>query len=99
VIAIDPKTGEKKWQSDLTDVTDAGILTTDSDLLLSGSREEYFYALDARSGSLLWKTALGGAIMNGPHHVLSGRKTIRGRSQPGTRCICSGCASTGDLTQ
>ena len=66
VIAIDPKTGEKKWQFDLTDVTDAGILTTDSDLLFSGGREEYFYALDARSGNLLWKTALGGAIMNGP---------------------------------
>ena len=66
VIAIDPKTGEKKWKFDLTDVTDAGILTTDSDLLFSGSREEYFYALDARSGNLLWKTALGGAIMNGP---------------------------------
>ncbi|HEV2199614.1 MAG TPA: PQQ-dependent dehydrogenase, methanol/ethanol family [Bryobacteraceae bacterium] len=66
VIAIDPKTGGKKWQFDLTDVTDAGILTTDSDLLFSGSREEYFYALDARSGSLLWKTALGGAIANGP---------------------------------
>jgi alcohol dehydrogenase (cytochrome c) len=66
VIAIDPKTGEKKWQFNLTDVTDAGILTTDSDLLFSGGREEYFYALDARSGNLLWKTALGGAIMNGP---------------------------------
>jgi len=66
VIAIDPKTGEKKWQFDLTDVTDAGILTTDSDVLFSGGREEYFYALDARSGSLLWKTALGGAIANGP---------------------------------
>ncbi len=66
VIAIDPKTGEKKWQFNLTDVTDAGILTTDSDLLFSGSREEYFYALNARTGDLLWKTALGGAIMNGP---------------------------------
>jgi alcohol dehydrogenase (cytochrome c) len=51
---------------DLTDVTDAGILTTDSDVLFSGGREEYFYALNARSGELLWKTALGGAIANGP---------------------------------
>ena len=66
IIAIDPTTGEKKWKFNLTDVTDAGILTTDSDLLFSGSREQYFYALDARNGSLLWKTSLGGPIVNGP---------------------------------
>jgi alcohol dehydrogenase (cytochrome c) len=66
VIAVDPKTGEKKWQFNLTDVTDAGILTTDSDLLFSGSREAYFYALNARTGDLLWKTSLGGPLQNGP---------------------------------
>jgi alcohol dehydrogenase (cytochrome c) len=66
VIAVDPKTGEKKWQFNLTDVTDAGILTTDSDLLFSGGREGYFYSLNARTGDLLWKTTLGGPLQNGP---------------------------------
>ena len=43
------------------DVTDGGILTTASDLLFTGGREGYFHALDARTGTLLWKASLGGA--------------------------------------
>jgi alcohol dehydrogenase (cytochrome c) len=53
VRAIDPQTGERKWEFKMNDVTDAGILTTASDLLFSGGREGYFYALDARNGELL----------------------------------------------
>src|SRR5215471_17633354 len=34
--AIDPATGEKKWEFTMQDVTDAGVLTTASDLLFSG---------------------------------------------------------------
>jgi glucose dehydrogenase len=41
------------------DLTDAGILTTGSDLLFAGGREGYFQALDARTGELLWKSNLG----------------------------------------
>ena len=63
---IDPKTGEKKWEFKMADVTDAGILTTASDLLFSGGREGYFFALDARIGELLWKGSVGGAIASGP---------------------------------
>ena len=48
------------------DVTDSGILTTASDLLFTGGREGYFYALDARTGAELWKASLGGQIVNGP---------------------------------
>ena len=48
--AFDPKTGDKKWEFKMTDVTDSGILTTASDLLFSGGREGYFFALDARTG-------------------------------------------------
>jgi len=64
--ALDPQTGERKWEFKMTDVTEAGILTTASDLLFSGGREGYFYALDARSGALLWKTSLGAAVISGP---------------------------------
>jgi alcohol dehydrogenase (cytochrome c) len=66
VRAIDPKTGEKKWEFKMADVTDAGILTTASDLLFSGGRDGYFFALDARDGALLWKTSLGAAVISGP---------------------------------
>jgi alcohol dehydrogenase (cytochrome c) len=66
VIAIDPKTGQHKWKFAQYDVTDSGILTTASDLLFTGGREGYFHALDARTGTLLWKVNLGGQIVNGP---------------------------------
>jgi alcohol dehydrogenase (cytochrome c) len=66
VMAIDPQTGEKKWTFKQFDVTDSGNLTTATDLLFTGGREGYFYALDARSGAELWKASLGGQIANGP---------------------------------
>ncbi len=64
--AFDPQTGKWKWEYKMTDLTDAGILTTASDVLFSGGREGYFFALDARNGSLFWKIQLGGPIQNGP---------------------------------
>ncbi len=77
VRAIDPKTGEKKWEFKMTDVTDAGILTTDSDLLFSGGRDGNFYALDDRTGQLLWKTLLGGPIAAGPMtYSVGGRQYV-----------------------
>jgi len=66
VIAIDPRTGEKKWKFPMTDTSDSGLLTTASDLLFTGGREGYFQALDARTGALLWKTILGGPVVAGP---------------------------------
>ncbi len=66
VMAIDPQTGEAKWKFPQFDVSDSGMLTTASDLLFTGGREGYFHALDARTGQLLWKTALGGQIVMAP---------------------------------
>ena len=66
VLAIDPHTGEQKWEFKMSDVTDSGVLTTASDLLFTGGREGYFYALDARNGKMLWRATLGGQIAAGP---------------------------------
>jgi alcohol dehydrogenase (cytochrome c) len=66
VLAIDPKTGERKWAFTMHDVTDSGILTTAGDLLFSGGREGYFFALDARNGALLWKATVGGQVGAAP---------------------------------
>ena len=77
MIAIDPHTGDRKWTYYMTDVTDSGILTTASDLLFTGGREGYFYALDARSGAELWKASLGGQIVNGPiTYAVDGRQYV-----------------------
>jgi alcohol dehydrogenase (cytochrome c) len=66
VLAVDPNSGEKKWQFKMTDVTGSGILSTATDVVFSGGREGYFYALDGRTGAMLWKTALGGQVASGP---------------------------------
>jgi alcohol dehydrogenase (cytochrome c) len=66
VVALDPQTGQKKWKFAMHDVNTSGILTTATDLLFVGGREGYFQALDARTGSLLWKQNLGGEIIAGP---------------------------------
>jgi glucose dehydrogenase len=34
--------------------------------VFSGGKEGYFLALDARTGALLWKAALGGQVNAGP---------------------------------
>ena len=66
VRAINPVTGDKAWDYKMTDVSDAGILTTGSDLLFSGNREGYFFALDAKTGKELWKRYLGLQVANSP---------------------------------
>jgi alcohol dehydrogenase (cytochrome c) len=77
VRAFDPKTGEKKWEHKMTDITWAGVLSTASDLVFSGGREGYFYALDAKTGNLLWKQNLGGQVNSGPMtYSIGGRQYI-----------------------
>ena len=77
VLAIDPKTGERKWAFTMTDVTDAGILTTASDLLFTGGREGYFQAIDARSGQLIWKASLGAQIVSAPvSYMVDGKQYV-----------------------
>ena len=66
VVAVDALSGDRQWSFEMTDVISSGILTTASDLLFTGARSGYFQALDARTGDLLWRAALGGQIVNGP---------------------------------
>jgi alcohol dehydrogenase (cytochrome c) len=78
VQAIDPKTGVRKWEYRQSQPgTDAGILTTASDLLFSGARDGSFYALDARDGKLLWQTSLGPTVMAGPMtYAVAGKQYV-----------------------
>ena len=78
--SIDPRTGERKWEFRRADaIFSAGVLTTASDLLFTGVQadpysepvaarmaDRYFYALDARTGELLWQMALTGFVQSGP---------------------------------
>jgi alcohol dehydrogenase (cytochrome c) len=77
VQAIDPTTGEAKWKFRMTDVTDTGIVTTATDLLITGGREGYLQILDARNGTLLWRTNLGAQMLNNPiTYAVNGKQYI-----------------------
>jgi alcohol dehydrogenase (cytochrome c) len=77
VIALDPHTGQEKWSFKTNDVSDSGILTTASDLLFTGGREGYFWALDARSGQPLWHATTGGQISSTAiTYMIDGRQYV-----------------------
>jgi alcohol dehydrogenase (cytochrome c) len=77
VRAIDPLTGARKWEFKMPTVTESGILTTATDVLFSGGREGYFFALDARTGTVLWRATLGGVVISGPmSYAVGGRQYV-----------------------
>jgi alcohol dehydrogenase (cytochrome c) len=77
VRALDPVTGEKKWEFKMADVTQSGILTTVTDLLFTGGREGFFQALDARTGKMLWRVNAGGEVAMGPMtYAVNGKQYI-----------------------
>jgi alcohol dehydrogenase (cytochrome c) len=77
VRAIDPRTGDLKWEYKMTEFTQAGVLTTASDLVFTGGNEGYFLALNARTGALLWKFTLGGQVVSGPMtYSVGGRQYV-----------------------
>jgi alcohol dehydrogenase (cytochrome c) len=77
VRAIDPQTGEKKWDFKMADYTESGVLSTASDLVFSGGRDGNLFALDARDGKSLWHVGLGGTVSGGPiSYSVNGRQYI-----------------------
>jgi alcohol dehydrogenase (cytochrome c) len=64
--AIEATTGKIRWefrqQVPGTTSPNAGVMTTASGLVFSGTREGYFFALDAQTGKSLWQFMTGGAI-------------------------------------
>jgi alcohol dehydrogenase (cytochrome c) len=77
--ALDPKTGEKKWDFKMVNFTEAGVLSTAGDLVFGGGMEGNFVALDARTGERLWHVNLGGPIASGPiSYAVDGKQYIVG---------------------
>jgi len=77
VIAIDPATGKPRWRFGMYDVTDVGITTTATDLLITGGREGYLQLLDARTGALLWRRNLGAQMLSNPiTYAVNGKQYV-----------------------
>jgi alcohol dehydrogenase (cytochrome c) len=66
VRALDPVSGELRWEHPLYSPPWAGVLSTAGGLVFGGCDEGYFFALDAASGKPLWRFQTGGKIVASP---------------------------------
>ena len=64
--ALEPRTGDTRWEFPLQPKTQSGLLSTASDLVFGGSVDGYFYALDAVNGTELWRINVGGTVKAAP---------------------------------
>ena len=64
--AIDPTTGDIRWEFPMKPRARAGVLATAGGLVFSATVDGYFFALDAASGEELWHIPLGGAVNANP---------------------------------
>jgi alcohol dehydrogenase (cytochrome c) len=63
LVAINPLTGEKKWEVPLTDFpSSSGMLATGGGLVFTGKLTGDFVALDAETGKTLWQFKTGSSI-------------------------------------
>ena len=75
--ALEPRTGELRWEFPIQPRSTAGILATAGGLIFSGSVDGYFYALDAASGEELWHIGLGARVHSAPiTYAIDGRQYV-----------------------
>ena len=77
--ALDPKTGDKKWDFKMVNYTESGVLSTAGDLVFAGGMDGTFVSLDAKTGELLWHVNLGGPNASGPiSYAVDGKQYVVG---------------------
>jgi alcohol dehydrogenase (cytochrome c) len=64
--AIDPATGQVKWEWKHPSPTWSGVLSTAGGLVFSGDAEGNFMALEAASGRVLWHFQCGASVYSSP---------------------------------
>ena len=75
--AIDPITGERKWEIKHAAPSWAGVLTTAGGIVFSGDNEGYVLAADSKSGKELWRYQTGAPIYAPPTtYMLDGRQYL-----------------------
>jgi len=77
--AIDPATGERRWEFKYLTPSMSGVLSTSSGLIFTGDNDGNLLALDSRSGKFLWRYQMGSNLhgtspitymLDGRQHVL-----------------------------
>ncbi len=75
--AIDPATGETKWEFRYSRPPWAGTMSTSGGLIFSGDEDGYFMAFDAKTGKNLWKLNTGNRIVTAPiTYMVEGRQYV-----------------------
>jgi len=76
--AIDPTTGERKWEFRYPTPTMAGVMSSASGLVFAGDNEGNFSAFDARTGKNLWHYPTGSSIWGAAAmtYMLDGRQYV-----------------------
>jgi alcohol dehydrogenase (cytochrome c) len=72
--ALEAETGKLHWEFKLHTPSSAGVLSTAGGLVFAGTREGWFFALDAASGKPLWRFQTGGEIGANPVSFLVDQK-------------------------
>jgi alcohol dehydrogenase (cytochrome c) len=71
VIALDPGTGEIRWEHRVLTPPWSGVMATAGNLVFGGTMEGNVFALDARTGKQLWRFQGNGPVYAGPMSFLS----------------------------
>ncbi len=75
--AMDPATGETKWDFRYYRAPWGGTMSTSGGLIFSGDEDGYFMAFDAKTGKNLWKMNTGSAIKTAPiTYMIDGRQYV-----------------------
>jgi glucose dehydrogenase len=77
ILGVVPGTAEIKWKFEMVTPPSSGLLSTAGNLVFAGDREGYVFALDARTGKVLWKFQAGGTVIAPPiTYLLDGRQYV-----------------------
>ncbi len=77
VRAIDPTTGERRWEFRVQPKSMSGVLSTAGQLVFAGTVTGNFIALDAETGRDLWHLDLGGEVIAAPiTYLADGRQQV-----------------------
>jgi alcohol dehydrogenase (cytochrome c) len=76
--ALDPRTGEMKWEFKFPISSLAGVMSTASGVVFAGDQEGFFHAFDGRNGRKLWTYRMGSPIWGGAGmtYMLDGRQYV-----------------------
>jgi PQQ-dependent dehydrogenase (methanol/ethanol family) len=87
--AYDPTTGDLKWRQIFEGFGQAGPVVTSSDLVFVGTGSNiagYFFALDAKTGEVLWKFNTGSGVFSSPStYMVNGEQFVAVASGGGER--------------